>query len=238
MIMSKLSGAWFGGALIGLTFVVVPGCKGESVTDDDGDGTQCGKFAGKLKGCDMGDLVSELDCEEPDDDETRCTFECVFAASCEEIRTAVCSETGTSDLETCFIGCEPGPFTCGDGSTVPEYTTCDGYPDCLDGSDERANCPTCGNGETYPDYARCDDYPDVPTAPMKLGARRSPVRTARPCPSPSSATTIRTARTRPTNTHAAQDLPAGTASESPSTTNATAKPTAPTAPTNTRAAPE
>lgn len=141
-----------------VALATVVGCKGESVTE--GDETHCGQLSGKLISCDMGVLLRDLDCEEPDDDETRCIFECVLDASCAEIRTLVCSEDTSSALEACISGCQPGPFVCRNGETVPDYATCDGYPDCFDGSDETADCPTCGNGETYPKYSRCDGYAD------------------------------------------------------------------------------
>ena len=67
--------------------------------------------------------------------------------------------------------CDPGEFSCSDGSCVPAQFVCDGASDCDDGSDEvRANCSrtcrvgqrSCGGqrGQCVPDHVWCDGDQD------------------------------------------------------------------------------
>jgi hypothetical protein len=161
-------GKWVGGAILAIAFLALSACEGESATgDEDGDGDgdgdddpseYCQRIGGKLQSCGMGALLADLDdCEEPEDEEDRCTTECLIDASCDDIRTLVCLGDLTASLEACVLGCVPS-FTCGDGVIIGEASVCDGYMDCADGSDETQNCPTCSDGTPLPSYAMCDGF--------------------------------------------------------------------------------
>ena len=160
-------GRWVGGATLAVAFLALSACEGESTTEgEDGDGDDdpigyCQRIGSKLNGCGMGALLEDIDdCEEPDSEEDRCTGECLIDASCDELRTLVCVGDTSQDLTECVLGCLPPPFTCGSGDTVDEAFVCDGYADCLDGSDETQSCPTCSDGTPLPSYARCDGFTD------------------------------------------------------------------------------
>lgn len=174
---------WIGWVMLGATFLALSACKGESRTEGDEDGDEngdengdgdpsgaCDRYAVKLSGCGMGALLRDFDeCEDPDDAEGRCAAECILGAACEELRELVCSNSVPPRLETCVTACLPPPFMCASGDTIDEYYVCDGFADCLDGSDEAANCPTCGNGVPLPSYWICDGFEDCPDGSDEVG---------------------------------------------------------------------
>jgi hypothetical protein len=165
-MMRALKGVWFGYAAIGVALVAAVGCKGESTTGDDdgkgdGNGGYCGEVSGLLNDCDMAGLLDVDECEEPNSVESRCTFKCFLDASCQDLRSLICSSIVSPVLQECADACLPEPFTCGDGTAVSEFGLCDGFPDCADGSDE-IRCPTftCDSGETLPESYECDYFED------------------------------------------------------------------------------
>jgi hypothetical protein len=162
-----LGGRWLGWTRLGAMFLSLSACQGESTPDDeDGDDDDpngyCERLAGTFVRCDMGALVEDIDeCEEPEDDEGRCSANCSISASCDELRMAICMNMRPPELDACWDSCLPPPFTCGSGESVPESNLCDGVPDCFDGSDE-VGCPTftCDSGEMVPEVYECDYYYD------------------------------------------------------------------------------
>jgi hypothetical protein len=139
--------------MLGALFFVLTSCKGESSSRN---GSYCARITQNVIACGMEALLRESECDEPDTEESRCAGECFLGATCAELKTAVCEDDVPVELEACIEGCRPPPFTCGDGTQVSDFSVCDGYPDCADGSDEVTNCPKCGDGRAYPNYARCD----------------------------------------------------------------------------------
>lgn len=98
-----------------------------------------------------------------DDAEEACLTE-IFDANPAAFAVVRCQAEVARGLLGCAQaeGC-PSPFTCGDGSTVPEDFVCDGYPDCEDGTDEEQGCPppkTCASGDPIPEAAVCDGFTD------------------------------------------------------------------------------
>lgn len=43
-------------------------------------------------------------------------------------------------MPSVHVGCSTSEFQCGDGFCIPDFKKCDGTYDCIDGSDERADC--------------------------------------------------------------------------------------------------
>jgi len=149
---------------MGVTLIACAGC-----SDGAGGGASssgvCARLSVKLTRCGMSALVLDqhYECEEPKDEAERCQSGCIINASCQELRDLVCTLgiSGESPAVTaCLLDCEPPPFRCGSGESVPESSRCDGFESCMDGSDEATGCPTCGNGETYSELRRCDGTMD------------------------------------------------------------------------------
>jgi len=97
----------------------------------------------------------------------QCMMACYVEASCDDLTALVCG-TGepSAALYACLSSCMPEDFACQDGSdTIPGDWVCDGYDDCMDGSDE-IDCPAsqvfhCQDGSnTIPDEWVCDGYDD------------------------------------------------------------------------------
>lgn len=65
--------------------------------------------------------------------------------------------------EVCYGVHLPDPFTCTDGTQIPETYQCDEEPDCPDGSDE-LGCPsfTCADATSIPLGQQCNGYPECP----------------------------------------------------------------------------
>jgi len=86
-----------------------------------------------------------------------CYERCLADASCGELERALCGEA--IDL---LVWCDGlCAYHCPDGSLIAHEQQCDGFPDCMGGSDE-AGCEMleCGAGPPVPRSQRCDGYPD------------------------------------------------------------------------------
>ncbi|XP_077866695.1 uncharacterized protein LOC144355152, partial [Saccoglossus kowalevskii] len=65
-----------------------------------------------------------------------CDIKCQHDAECPSNQKCCDTDCGMTCIEPKQV-CYPGDFVCDDGVVcVPENQTCDGLPDCLDGSDE------------------------------------------------------------------------------------------------------
>lgn len=159
------------GILVPLAFVPVASCSSSSGSGSGSGGGQCGAAVVKLNGCGFSKLTQspQWDCEEASDQEERCLNDCFLKASCENLVDGYCRSDYNWALP-CIQACEPPPYQCADGEIVSGGSRCDGYTDCLDGSDE-AGCPTftCQNGELVSANAKCDDWEDCSDGSDELG---------------------------------------------------------------------
>jgi len=156
-IMTKvLRGGWVAGAM-GVTLIAASGC-GDT---EDGSSGYCARFRVKLTDCGLSALFRD-ECEEPKDEEELCEARCAVSTSCQDFRDLFCLDESPEDsaLLACLTDCEPPPFRCGSGESVAASSRCDGYEECMDGSDEVTDCPTCGSGEHFSEYQRCDGTMD------------------------------------------------------------------------------
>ncbi|MCH9682588.1 MAG: LDL receptor domain-containing protein, partial [Deltaproteobacteria bacterium] len=84
----------------------------------------------------------------------------VYDANPEAFQVVRCQAEAIRSYVACrrAEGC-PAPFMCGDGSSVPESSLCDGFADCANGFDEEQGCPPpfmCGDGQQVPPPAVCN----------------------------------------------------------------------------------
>jgi hypothetical protein len=142
----------------------------------------CEGFSQRLVDCSV--IDKPIECASGGSDPSApCYYGCYEAATCGALTDYYCKEA-TNSLADCLTACDT--FTCGDGSTVPSFYTCDGSADCDDGADERG-CVTapvfqCKSGETVDGSDRCDGYDQCTDSSDEAGC---PELT---CPQPSAPT--------------------------------------------------
>lgn len=121
-------------------------------------GNLCGEFRTKVDSCGFHKLASEGECDADQDSDTVCYANCVLSLPCDAYVAAYCHQE-YSGFASCVEKCEPPPFVCADGESLPADAKCDGYQSCADGSDE-VGCPTtdCGDGDTYVQSEKCDGF--------------------------------------------------------------------------------
>jgi hypothetical protein len=88
----------------------------------------------------------------------------------------VSSTTSCDGTNDCLDGADEldcGSFACGNGQVVDQSVVCDGFFNCDNRRDERANCPffTCGEGSALPFEIVCDGVESCPDGSDEEGCR-------------------------------------------------------------------
>lgn len=142
----------------------------ESTSDVPSSGTVKERVLAKLKSCGLvkrdGKLADNFDVRTEED---VCEADCVLKAPCSDFEQIFCADSDTTTIESCFESCGGyGRVECAtDYDGVTKVDACDGYEDCIDGSDEK-NCPASAflsctghnQEERVPVSNKCDGYED------------------------------------------------------------------------------
>lgn len=137
-----------------------------------GADTVCGKFAASLKACSLIPAGGDFGCSEPQTPQSACEKNCLLAASCAELTTAVCaSVVDAPDLMTCVTACaNQFALDCGNGETYQASGRCNGTASCSNKADE-ADCGefTCKSGESVARALTCNQHRDCNDGSDELG---------------------------------------------------------------------
>jgi hypothetical protein len=162
--------------LLTLGLVAAAGCGLTSGEDNTGPrpiapvlGPRCAALDTILRGCSLLTPGPFTDCEEPEDAEEECQFDCAARATCADLQTLLCVNDGDIDdlpftpIGVCFAGCEPPPFDCGGGQTISNSAVCDFSTDCFNGADEVDCGFVCAGGAFEVDqFQVCNGAVDCP----------------------------------------------------------------------------
>src|SRR5687768_3479649 len=70
-----------------------------------GSGPYCSALADTFNGCDLTFLMDGENCEEPDDAQDACEFQCAAESSCSDLTALVCGDE-FDPFEACVDNCE------------------------------------------------------------------------------------------------------------------------------------
>lgn len=136
-------------------------------------GQSCAAVEPLFRNCGLLTAGAFTDCDEPEDAEERCQFDCLSRSSCDELRGLVCNDGDgppPGALTQCFLACQPPPFNCGDGTLVSSDFVCDGGFDCPSGADENDCGFQCaGTDFEVQQFQVCDGFAQCPAGDDEEG---------------------------------------------------------------------
>lgn len=129
------------------------------------NGDDCSSNTSKLRQC---GLLSEgeFGCPEPSNSDEQnmlaCVASCTLDADCRQLENFFCFNDFSSTYGECTYECyRQSRFKCKDsGKVLDDDEECDGFEDCVDGSDEENCFFQCQNGDSIPAGRHCNNEID------------------------------------------------------------------------------